>query len=135
MHDDITTILDLTPEAYREYKHRNGPHFNHALCDFAVSRMTDDDGKPIKALTRQEVEHLLKEAKIEVKHLEGYDHVFAANMCLADYLGESVPDMEHLAKYIKDVIDDPDGYTGIVFCRWLADCVAKHVEVPWEDCL
>lgn len=135
MYEDIMTILDLTPEGFREYKRRNGCHFNHELCDFAVSRMTDDDGKAIKAMTRQEVERLLKESKVEVKHMTGYDHVFVANMGLADYLGDSVSDMEHLAKYVKNVLDDPDGYDGIAFCRWIADCVAKKVEIPWEEVL
>ena len=129
------TILDLTPEGYREYKRHNGPHFNRPLCDFAVSRMEGANGEKIKAMSRQEVERLLKEQGVQLENLEGYDHVFVANMGLADYLGESVPDMQHLAQYIKNVIDDPDGYPGIAFCRWLADCVAKKTEVPWDECL
>ena len=127
------TILDLVPEGYREYKRINGCHFNRSLCEFAVKHMKRDDGQPIKALSKNEVENWLQQTKTEVKNLKGYDHVFAANMCLADYLGDSVPDMEHLAKYVKNVIDDPDGYEGIVFCRWIADVVAKRVEVPWYD--
>ena len=135
MYDDVITILDLVPEGYREYKRRNGCHFNQALCEFAVSRMEGEDGKPIKAMSRQEVERMLEETKIKVEHQKGYDHVFVANMGLSDYLGESVPDMEHLAKYVKNVLDDPDGYEGIAFCRWVADCVGKKVEVPWEECI
>lgn len=129
------TILDLVPEGYREYKRRHGSHFNRQLCEFAVGRMEGEDGKPVNAMERQEVERMLEEAKVKVEHMEGFDHVFVANMGLADYLGESVPDMEHLARYVKDVLDDPDGYEGIAFCRWVADCVAKKVEVPWEECV
>jgi hypothetical protein len=133
MYEDVMTMLDLVPEGYKAYKHRHGCHFNRELCEFAVSRMKGDDGKPIKAMSRQEVERMLEESKITIEHLSGYDHVFVANMGMADYLGDSVPDMEHLAKYVKNVIDDPDGYEGIAFCRWLADCVAMKVEVPWEE--
>lgn len=135
MEDDVMTVLDLVPEGYREYKRRNGCHFNKVLCEFAVSRMEGEDGKPIKAMTKQEVERMLEEAKVEVKNKKGFDHVFVANMGLADYLGDSVSDMEHLAKYVRNVIDDPDGYEGIAFCRWVADCVGKRVEVPWEECI
>ncbi|MBO5629761.1 MAG: hypothetical protein J5965_11880 [Aeriscardovia sp.] len=135
MEDDVMTVLDLVPEGYREYKRRNGCHFNKALCEFAVSRMEGEDGKPIKAMTKQEVERMLEEAKVEVRNKKGFDHVFVANMGLADYLGDSVSDMEHLAKYVRNVIDDPDGYDGIAFCRWVADCVGKKVEVPWEECI
>jgi len=133
MYEDIMTILDLTPEGFREYKQKHGCHFSAALCEFAVSRMEGEDGSPIKALTKQEVERLLKESKVEIRNLKGHDHVFVANMGLADYLGDSVPDMDHLAKYVKNVLDDPDGYEGIAFCRWLADCIGKRVEVPWEE--
>lgn len=135
MYEDIMTILDLIPEGFKEYKRRHGCHFSASLCEFAVSRMEGEDGKPVKALTRQEVERLLKESKVEIRNLKGHDHVFVANMGLADYLGDSVPDMEHLARYVKDVLDDPDGYEGIAFCRWLADCIGKKVEVPWEEML
>ncbi|MCR4916245.1 MAG: hypothetical protein K6A96_10880 [Prevotella sp.] len=133
MHQDITTILDLTPDGYREYKNQHGPHFSRQLCEFAVRRMTRDDDKPIKAMQKKEVENLLNEFNVSLDNSKEFDHVFVANMGLADYLGDSVPDMEHLARYVKNVIDDPDGYEGIAFCRWVADCVGKHVEVPWED--
>ena len=129
------TILDLVPEGYREYKRRNGCHFTEALCRFAVGRMKGEDGRPINAMSPQEVDAMLKEFDVRLEHSKGYDRVFVANMGLADYLGESVPSVEHLAKYVKNVIDDPDGYDGIAFCRWLADCVAMGVEVPWEEVL
>lgn len=131
--------LDLTPEAYREYRRRHGRHFTAALCDFAVGMMTreGEDGKPahIKVLEKEEVDRLLKDFGVEVKNAREYDTVFVANMGMADYLGESVPDMEHLAKYVKNVIDDPDGYDGIAFGRWFADMCIKRVEVPWEECM
>ena len=76
---------------------------------------------------------MLEEFGVEVKGATEYDTVFVANMGLADYLGSSVPDMEHLARYIRDVIDDPDGYEGIAFGRWFSDMCNKRVEVPWED--
>lgn len=133
MYGEIMTMIDLVPEGYREYKRRNGCHFNRQLCEFAVARMEGEDGKPIKPLSKQEVEKMLEDAKVKVEHQEEYDHVFVANMGLADYLGDSVPDMEHLAKYVKNVLDDPDGYEGIAFCRWVADCVGKKVEVPWDE--
>ena len=139
MYEETDNPLDLTPEAYREYRQLHGPHFNQKLCAFAVSLMkrADDKGneQPIKPMEREEVDRILSDYNIRLEHQAGYDHVFAANMCKADYLGESVPGMEHLAKYVKNVIDDPDGYDGIVFCRWFADVCQKRVEVPWTELL
>ena len=105
MNEETYSTLDLTPEAYREYRRLHGPHFNQKLCAFAVSRMkrADDKGneQPIKPMEREEVDRILTDYDIRLEHQAGYDHVFAANMCKADYLGDSVPDMAHLAKYVK----------------------------------
>ncbi|MBQ9637197.1 MAG: hypothetical protein IJV36_04775 [Prevotella sp.] len=137
MDEDKFNTLDLTPEAYREYKRRHGRHFTKGLCEFAVSLMKREDEqdqpKSIKAMSYREVDRLLNDFGVEVKNAREYDTVFVANMGMADYLADSIPDMEHLARYIKNVIDDPDGYDGIAFNRWFADMCVKRIEVPWEE--
>lgn len=62
------------------------------------------------------------------------DEHITANMRKADYLGSSITDEKHLCLYVKDVIDDVDGYDGIVFNRWYADMCRKGVQVDWYDC-
>ena len=52
-----------------------------------------------------------------------------------DFMGSSITDEKHLALYVKDVIDDKDGYDGIVFNRWYADTVRKGIPIEWEDML
>ncbi|UKK52142.1 hypothetical protein L6472_06060 [Prevotella sp. E13-17] len=133
MEDLFDDELDLVPEGYREYKRKHGRHFSEGLADFAVGRMKGEDGNEITPMTKEDVDKLLLEFGVEVKHAKEHDTVFVANMGLADYLGESVPDLEHLAKYIKNVIDDPDGYEGIAFARWLMDVCVMRVEVPWDE--
>lgn len=54
-------------------------------------------------------------------------------MGVSDYLGDSVPDDAHLARYVKNVLDDKDGYDGIALTRFLADCNGKGIPVMWED--
>jgi hypothetical protein len=56
-------------------------------------------------------------------------------MCKADFLGSSIKDEEHLALYVKDVIEDVDGYDGLVFNRWYADMVRKGIPIDWEEML
>lgn len=135
--DEIADILDLKPEGYKQYKKRHGKHFTKDLCMFAVNMMMreDKDGNKyrISAMDKEEVERLLKDGDVRLQHNTGYDHVFVANMCKADYLEDSVPDLKRLARYVKNVIDDPDGYDGIAFERWLTDMVNKKVEIPWEE--
>lgn len=45
-----------------------------------------------------------------------------------------VPDGLHLCLYVKDVIDDVDGYDGIAFNRWYADMCRKGIQVDWYNC-
>ena len=135
MHKTDFSQFEDIPRAMRKYLSFNGPHFNKKLCDFAVSKMTKADDKKITPYTKKDVDQMLKDYSVNVNNLEGYDHVFVANMGKADYLDDSIPDEPHLARYIKNVLDDPDGYDGIAFNRWYADCARKGVMISWEDML
>lgn len=128
------TQYDIKPEAMVNYLRYNGPHFNKKLLDFAVSKMTKENEVPIQPLTKETVDIKLKNTGVNLKNNQLYDYVFVANMCKADYLGSSVPnDDTHLALYIKDVIEDPDGYDGLPFNRWYADMCRKGIAINWEE--
>lgn len=127
----------LIPEDMEQYLSYYGHHFNKKLCDFAVERMMKEDKatglmKHITPMTLDELKSLLEKNKIRIDSNETYDALFAANMCKADYLGSSVTDEEHLAKYVEDVLCDPDGYEGLVFMRFLADCCGKGEVIFWN---
>ena len=133
-------IYDVLPEDMINYLRHNGRHFNKKLCDFAISKMKyhkPSTGEVVKLvpISKEHIDSLLKTYKIELNNNELYDYVYVANMCKADFFGSSVPDDQHLCKYVKDVIDDIDGYDGIVFNRWYADMCRKGVPISWEDML
>lgn len=128
------TQYDIKPEAMVNYLRYNGPHFNKKLLEFAVSNMTKRNNIKIVPFTKEEVDNKLKAANVTLVNNQLYDYVFVACMCRADYLGESVPnDDVHLAMYIKNVIDDPDGYDGLPFNRWYADMCRKGIVINWEE--
>lgn len=127
---------DIKPKYMLNYIRYYGYHFNKALCEFAVSKMYKKQGDSkvkITAYSKEEVDNLLKRYNIKLDNKKGYDYVYVANMCKADFLGSSVPNEQYLAKYIKDVIDDPDGYDGLVFYRWYADACKTGTIIDWED--
>ena len=70
----------------------------------------------IQPYTKENIEDILKRNNLTLENSAGYDCVYVANMCKADFLGSSVIDEPHLARYIKDVIDDPDGECRSLFC-------------------
>ena len=129
------TAYETMPEDLAIYMSHNGPHFNKLACDFAISQMYKADDKPIDPYSRRDVENILKLYNISIKNDKLYDKVYVANMCKADYLGNSITSEEHLAEYIKDTLDDPDGIEGLTFNRWIADMKWLGIPIPWEDFL
>lgn len=120
-------------KSFRKYQRLYGPHFTKELCKFAVSLMENDKG-PITPITKEELEEKLRLQGIKLEYDTLYDAVYVANMCKADYLGDAVPDNNYnLCMYVKKTIDDPDGYDGQPFNRWLSDVEGMHVPVDWSE--
>lgn len=130
------TQYDIKPEGMINYLRYNGPHFNKKLLDFATSKMKKESGSRSIAIvpyTKEQVDRMLQTNNVVLKNNQLCDYVFVANMCKADFYGSSIVDEKHLVLYIKDVIDDVDGYDGIVFNRWYADMCKQGIAIPWED--
>lgn len=122
----------------REYLATYGWHFSKKMCEWAVGNMkVEKNGKPekLEAMKRDDVEEMLKKLGIKLEKDKGYDAVYAANMAKADYFKSSIPDEAHLAMFVKDYIDDPDGYEGLPFTRFYADCIGSGTPIMWEDML
>lgn len=83
----------------------------------------------ITPYTKESVMDLLKANGVKLENDFGYDAVYVANMAKADYYGSSISDDAHLAKFIKDYLDDPDGYEGIAFTRFYADCIGSGTPI------
>lgn len=133
-------IYDDMPEDMKNYLRYNGRHFNKKLCEFAVSLMKvrhSSTGELVNLtpISKEVLDNKFKTYNIELQYNQLYDYVFVANMCKADFLGSSVPDEQHLCKYVKDVVDDVDGYDGIVFNRWYADMCRSGIAISWVDML
>lgn len=122
-------IYDDRPSSMKRYLKYYGEHFNKSLCNFAVNKM--NHGKPV--VTKDKIDEILKSNNIKLQNNQLYDYVYVYNMGNNDFLGSSIPDEKHLALYVKDVIDDADGYDGIVFNRWYADTVKQGIPIEWDD--
>lgn len=125
------------PEDMEQYLSFYGWHFNKTLCKFATDMMKREDNasgvvKKITPIKMEELKELLEKNKVELESNDWYDALYLANMVKADFWGSSIEDEEHMARYIEDVICDVDGYEGIVFSRFLADCACKGIVIFWD---
>ena len=124
------------PEAMENYLEFNGWHFNKKMCQWAVSRMYKEVNGKKEKIEPYTIDSLqILQEKTSVPFILDYDAVYIANMCKADFLGSSISNETALAKYVKDVMEDPDGYDGMPFTRFYADCIGSGTSIPWDDLL
>ena len=130
-------IRDKYPSGMEEYLSHNGWHFNKKMCEWAISKMykTTALGKReyLVPLLKDAVDDMLTKYNIQLENKIGYDYVYVANMGRADFMGSSITDELHLVKFIKDYVDDKDGYEGLPFTRFYADCIGSGTPISWED--
>jgi hypothetical protein len=85
--------------------------------------------------TKENLDTMLKTNNVNIENDVGYDALYVLNMVKADYHGSSITEDIKMIKFVKDYLDDPDGYDGIALTRFYADCIGKGEMIPWEDVL
>lgn len=126
---------DKLPPAMENYLSNYGWHFNKKLAQWASSMMKKQGGASITPHDKERVEAILKQYGIDIHANKIYDAVYLMNMARADYMGSSITDEQHLAKFVQDYLNDPDGYDEVALTRFYADCIGKGIGIPWDDML
>jgi hypothetical protein len=126
---------DTIPQGMRAYLSNYGWHFNKKLCEWAISMMRDRNKSKLSVYEKDKVETMLTQHGVEITPDKLYDAMYVLHMARADFMGSSIADETHLAKYVGDYINDPDGYDGIALTRFYADCMGKGIGIEWEDVL
>jgi hypothetical protein len=80
--------------------------------------------------TKEALEMLMKNNNIVLENDDIYDALYVLNMAKADYHGSSIIEDIRLVRFVKDYLDDPDGYDGIALTRFYADCIGKGEAIP-----
>lgn len=123
---------DTMPQDMRAYLSNYGWHFNKHLCEWAISMMRDKNKSKLSMYDREKVESMLKQHGIEIPMEQIYDAMYVLHMARADYMGSSITDEAHLAKFVGDYLNDPDGYEEVALTRFYADCVGKGIGIDWS---
>ena len=121
--------------SFEEYTDQFGCHFNKKLYEWAVSMMRDRNGNKISPKTKEQVTEFLRTYGITLKRDKGYDAAYVHAMAMTDYYGSSITDDGHLALFVKDFLDDPDGTDSKAFDHFVVDCRAKGEPIFWDEML
>lgn len=128
------------PSGMKEYLDMYGWHFSRKMCEWAVSKMRRKNAatgkaEPVDYVDKEKVDEILKKNNIKLENDIAYDPVYVFAMARADYLKSSIVDEAHLAMFVKDYLDDEDGYPEIAFTRFYADCIGKGEVILWEEAM
>ncbi len=123
-----------------KYLQAYGWHFSKKMCQWAVSMMrrhNQSTGKeePLDFCDKDKIADALKRGGVTLDKDVAYDAVYVYHMAKADYFKSSVADDVRLALFVKDYIDDPDGYPEKAMTQFYADCIGKGIPIMWEDML
>lgn len=124
---------EAIPRGMKEYLSYYGRHFSKPLYQMAVEMMETRDGGKVKVMEKDAVMEKLKANNVVVKNDKGYDLPYVWAMATADYMGSSITDEAHLAKFVKDYSDDPDGSRTRAFDEFYAKSLALGIPIVWED--
>ena len=119
--------------SFEEYTDQFGMHFNKKLYEWAVSMMADRNGNNVQPRTKDQITENLRAYGVTLDNAKGYDAAYVYQMARADYFGSSIPDDAHLAMYVKDFLEDPDGSETKAFDHFVVDCRAKGEPIFWDS--
>lgn len=121
--------------ALDEYLETYGYNINKPLFEFAVSKMVDRDGSRHETVSKEQVQEILKANGIKLSNDKLHNAAYVYNMAMSDYYGGSITDEAHLAMYVQEYIDDPDGSETRAFDELYAKFVALGIPVEWSEML
>ncbi len=131
---DRMDYYEILPAGMEAYLAAHGRHFSKPMLEWAVSMMEDKNGHNGTVVEKDKFDSIMKAYGVTLKRKEGYyDGPYVWAMAKSDYYGTSILDEQHMALYVKDYIDDIDGNPTRPFDEFYINCVAKGIDIPWED--
>lgn len=130
---DRLDYYDIRPAGMDAYLSNYGRHISKPMYLWAVSMMRDRNGKKAKPVEKDEVRKTLESYGAVVKNDRAYDVPYVYMMAKMDYFGSSIPDESHLAMFVQDYLDDPDGSDTRAFDELYVKTIALGIPIDWED--
>lgn len=122
----------MSAKGYSEYVKKHGYHFTDALAEH-VSKMMENANGQQHTWTTSQVKKSMESLGLTIpSHVTHGDAAYLANMYYADLYPDPLKDEASCLRAAYKVANDPDGYEGMIFCRWTADAIGKAISINWE---
>lgn len=122
----------MSAKGYSEYVKKHGYHFTDALAEHVSKIMVNANGQQ-HSWTTSQVKKSMESLGLSISDKVTIgDVTYAANMAYADLYPDPLKDETACLRYAYKIANDPDGYEGMIFCRWTADAIGKAISINWE---
>ena len=122
----------MSAKGYLEYVKKHGYHFTEELAEHA-SKMMINANKQQHSWTASLVKKSMDNLGLSLSdNMTLGDATYVANMYYADFYPDIIKDEASCLKAVHKIANDPDGYKGMIFCRWTADVIGKAIKLNWE---
>lgn len=122
----------MANKEYIEYVEKHGYHFTDSLAEYASKMMQNANGQQHSWTTGQVKKAMDSLGYTIPSNITPGDVAYLANMYYADFFPEPLKDETSCLKAAYKIANDPDGYDGMIFCRWVADMIGKSAKINWE---
>lgn len=123
----------MTDDDFLSYIKVHGYHFTPKLADHITKHyMTNADGSSHNWTTEQ-VKEAMQSAGMKQNdlNLNWADAAYLANWYYSDEYPEFLTNEKACITRAFRAANDPDGYEGMTFARWLSDAVGHRIELDW----
>lgn len=127
-----TEANKLMSDDFDAYVKKHGYHFTDVLAEH-VSKMMENASGQQHSWTAAQVKKSMEGLGLTIpKNVTLGDVTYLANMYYADLYPDPLKDEASCLRAAYKVVNDPDGYEGMIFCRWTADAIGKSIDINWK---
>ena len=122
----------MSAKGYSEYVKKHGYHFTDVLAEHVSKIMENANGQQ-HTWTTSQVKKSMESLGLTIpSNVTPGDVAYLANMYYADLYPDPLKDEASCLRAAYKIANDPDGYEGMIFCRWTADAIGKAISINWE---
>lgn len=125
----------MTDPHFLAYIDKHGYHFTPALADHITRNyMQNADGSEHNWTTAQ-VQSAMEQYGMTQNDLKlnWADAAYLANWYYSDEYPEFLTSEKACITRAYRAANDPDGYEGMTFARWLSDAVGHRIDIDWQS--
>lgn len=124
----------MNADDFLAYVAKNGYHFTPSLADCVTKHHIENADGTKHNWTTAQVKAALEAAGMTENplHMTWGDAAYLANWFYSDEFPDYLKTETDVIKRTYKAAQDPDGYEGMTFSRWLSDVVGHQLSIDWK---